>query len=99
MQRGSGMGLHGGLRGIVKLPMKNPRSPRSLLKRVLFYAGPYRWLMVGMLLLDPGQHRLGPVVATDHAGSDRPCHSLQGYPAADPAGSGDAGDPDREWCP
>ena len=52
MQRGGGMGLHGGgLKGMVNAPDEKPKITRSLLKRVLYYAGPYRWLMVGMLLL------------------------------------------------
>jgi ATP-binding cassette subfamily B protein len=68
MQRGSGMGMRGGLHGMVNSPDEKPKITRSLLKRVLFYAGPYRWLMVGMLLLilaSTGLGLLSPLIMRD----------------------------------
>jgi ATP-binding cassette subfamily B protein len=69
MQRGGGMGLHGGgLKGMVNAPDEKPKITRSLLKRVLFYAGPYRWLMVGMLVLilaSTGLGLLSPLIMRD----------------------------------
>ncbi len=62
------MGLHGGLHGMVNAPDEKPKITRSLLKRVLFYAGPYRWLMVGMLLLilaSTGLGLLSPLIMRD----------------------------------
>lgn len=45
------MGFRGGMRGMINSPDKKPKITRQLLKRVLFYAKPYRWMIVGMLLL------------------------------------------------
>jgi ATP-binding cassette subfamily B protein len=63
------MGLHGGgLKGMVNAPDEKPKITRSLLKRVLFYAGPYRWLMIGMLLLilaSTGLGLLSPLIMRD----------------------------------
>jgi ATP-binding cassette, subfamily B, bacterial len=63
------MGLHGGgLKGMVNAPDEKPKITRSLLKRVLYYAGPYRWLMVGMLLLilaSTGLGLLSPLIMRD----------------------------------
>jgi ATP-binding cassette subfamily B protein len=68
MQRSGGMGLHGGLRGMVNSPDEKPKITKSLLKRVLFYAGPYRWLMICMLLLilaSTGLGLLSPLIMRD----------------------------------
>jgi ATP-binding cassette subfamily B protein len=69
MQRGGGMGLHGGgLKGMVNAPDEKPKITRSLLKRVLQYAAPYRWLMMGMLLLilaGTGLGLLSPLIMRD----------------------------------
>jgi ATP-binding cassette subfamily B protein len=63
------MGLHGGgLKGMVNAPDEKPKITRSLLKRVLYYAGPYRWLMLGMLLLilaSTGLGLLSPLIMRD----------------------------------
>ncbi len=40
------MGLH----GLANRPDEKPKITRSLLKRVLGYAGPYRWLILEMLV-------------------------------------------------
>ncbi|HZU85919.1 MAG TPA: ABC transporter ATP-binding protein, partial [Anaerolineaceae bacterium] len=46
------MGHHGGgLRGLINAPEEKPKITRQLLGRVLHYAVPYRWLIVGVLLL------------------------------------------------
>jgi ATP-binding cassette subfamily B protein len=83
MQRGGGMGLHGGgLKGMVNAPDEKPKITRSLLKRVLYYAGPYRWLMVGMLLLilaGTGLGLLSPLIMRDmidHAIPSKDIHRL-----------------------
>ena len=82
MQRSGGMGLHGGLRGMVNSPDEKPKITRSLLKRVLYYAGPYRWLMVGMLLLilaSTGLGLLSPLIMRDlidHAIPSKDIHRL-----------------------
>ncbi len=68
MQRGSGMGLHGGLRGMINSPDEKPKITLPLLKRVLHYAAPYRWLMLGMLLLilaSTGLSLLSPLIMRD----------------------------------
>ncbi|MBN2678247.1 MAG: ABC transporter ATP-binding protein [Anaerolineaceae bacterium] len=68
MQRGSGMGLHGGMRRIIDSTDEKPKITRTLLKRVLYYARPYRWLMVGMLVLilaSTGLGLLSPLIMRD----------------------------------
>jgi len=42
---------YGGIRSIINSPDEKPKITRQLLTRVLHYAGPYRWLIAGMLLL------------------------------------------------
>lgn len=62
------MGLHGGLRGIINSPDEKPKITRQLLMRVLQYAKPYRWLIVGMLLLiltNTGLALLTPLILRD----------------------------------
>jgi ATP-binding cassette, subfamily B, bacterial len=76
------MGSRSGLHGMVNSPDEKPKITRSLLKRVLFYAGPYRWLMVGMLLLilaSTGLGLLSPLIMRDlidHAIPSRDVHRL-----------------------
>ncbi|MBN1920998.1 MAG: ABC transporter ATP-binding protein [Anaerolineae bacterium] len=45
------MGFRGGMRGMLSSPDEKPKITRRLLKRVLHYALPYRWLIAQMLLL------------------------------------------------
>ncbi len=62
------MGFHGGMRGLINSPDEKPKITWSLLKRVLQYAKPYRWLIVGMLLLifaSTGLMLLTPLVLRD----------------------------------
>ncbi len=62
------MGFHGGMRGLINSPDEKPKITWPLLKRVLQYAKPYRWLIVGMLLLilaSTGLMLLTPLVLRD----------------------------------
>jgi ATP-binding cassette subfamily B protein len=62
------MGLHGGMRGIINSPDEKPKITWHLLKRVLYYAKPYGWLIGGMLLLvlaNTGLMLLTPLVLRD----------------------------------
>ncbi|MCX6097665.1 MAG: ABC transporter ATP-binding protein [Caldiserica bacterium] len=62
------MGVHGGMRGIINSPDEKPKITWHLLKRVLQYAKPYRWLIAGMLLLvlaNTGSMLLTPLVLRD----------------------------------
>jgi len=76
------MGLHGGMRRIVEATDEKPKITRSLLKRVLHYAAPYRWLMVAMLLLilaSTGLGLLSPLIMRDmidHAIPSKDIHRL-----------------------
>ncbi len=76
------MGLHGGMKGMVNAPDEKPRITRALLKRVLYYAKPYRRLMVGMLLLilaGTGLGLLSPLIMRnliDQAIPSRDIHRL-----------------------
>jgi ATP-binding cassette subfamily B protein len=44
-------GGHGGLRGMMNSPDEKPKITWPLLKRVFRYAGPYRFKIIGMLLM------------------------------------------------
>ncbi len=76
------MGLHMGLKGMVNSPDEKPQITWTLLKRVLHYAAPYRWLMVGMLLLIlaiTGLGLLSPLIMRDlidHAIPSKDIHRL-----------------------
>jgi ATP-binding cassette subfamily B protein len=62
------MGFHGGMRGMINAPDEKPKITWELLKRVLYYAMPYRWLIGGMLLLilaQTGLMLLTPLVLRD----------------------------------
>jgi ATP-binding cassette subfamily B protein len=63
------MGLHGGgMRGLINSPDEKPKITWTLLKRVLQYAKPYRWLIIGLLLLiltNTGFMLLTPLVMRD----------------------------------
>ncbi len=62
------MGFHGGMRGLINSPDEKPKITWPLLKRVFQYAKPYRWLIVGMLLLilaSTGLMLLTPLVLRD----------------------------------
>jgi ATP-binding cassette subfamily B protein len=57
-----------GMRGIVNAPDEKPAITWPLLRRVLAYAAPYRWLMVAMLLLilaHTGLSLLSPLIMRD----------------------------------
>jgi ATP-binding cassette subfamily B protein len=57
-----------GLKGMVNSPDEKPQITWTLLKRVLHYAAPYRWLMVSMLLLiltSTGLSLLSPLIMRD----------------------------------
>jgi ATP-binding cassette subfamily B protein len=62
------MGFHGGMRGMINSPDEKPKITRQLLRRVLQYAWPYRWLVGGMLLLilaNTGLMLLTPLILRD----------------------------------
>jgi ATP-binding cassette subfamily B protein len=62
------MRFHGGMRGMIHAPDEKPRITRQLLKRVLRYAKPYRWLVGGILLLilaHTGLMLLTPLILRD----------------------------------
>ena len=62
------MGFHGGMRGLINSPDEKPKITWQLLKRVLQYAKPYRWLIGGMLLLilaSTGLMLLTPLILRD----------------------------------
>jgi len=59
------MHLHMGLHGLTSTPDEKPKITRQLLKRVLAYASPYRWPILGMLVLilsSTGLMLLAPLV-------------------------------------
>ena len=60
------MGFHGGgWMRMMSASEEKPKVTRTLLRRVLAYAAPYRWQIVGMLLLilaDTGLTLLMPLV-------------------------------------
>jgi ATP-binding cassette subfamily B protein len=61
-------GGHGGWRGVINAPDEKPRVTWDLLKRVMQYAAPYRWHIVGMLvliLLSTGVSLLNPLIMRD----------------------------------
>src|SRR5450830_1601536 len=67
-QRGYAMAFHSGMRGMINAPDEKPKITWQLLKRVLHYAKPYRWLIVGTLLLvlaNTGLMLLTPLVLRD----------------------------------
>ncbi len=49
--RGGGGGGRGGWGSVINAPEEKPRITRELLKRVAGYAAPYRWYILGMLLI------------------------------------------------
>ncbi|MBN1814490.1 MAG: ABC transporter ATP-binding protein [Anaerolineae bacterium] len=62
------MGLHRGMRGIIHSPDEKPEITWQLLKRVLHYAQPYRWLIASLLLLilaNTGLMLLTPLILRD----------------------------------
>jgi ATP-binding cassette subfamily B protein len=62
------MRFHGGIRGMINSPDEKPKITWQLLKRVLHYATPYRWLIGGMLLLilvNTGLMLLTPLILRD----------------------------------
>lgn len=62
------MAFHSGMRGMINAPDEKPKITWQLLKRVLHYAKPYRWLIGGMLLLvlvNTGLMLLTPLVLRD----------------------------------
>jgi len=62
------MAFHSGMRGMINAPDEKPKITWQLLKRVLHYAKPYRWLIVGTLLLvlaNTGLMLLTPLVLRD----------------------------------
>jgi ATP-binding cassette, subfamily B, bacterial len=68
MMHGGGGGGHGGLKGIINAPDEKPSVTWDLLKRVTQYATPYRWHIVGMLiliLLSTGITLLNPLIMRD----------------------------------
>ncbi len=61
-------GGHGGLRPMINSPDEKPKITLPLLKRVLQYAKPYKWLLVTMLLLilaSTGLSLLTPLILRD----------------------------------
>lgn len=57
-----------GMRGLINAPDETPKITWPLLKRVLRYAKPYRWLMVAMLVLilaSTGLSLLSPLIMRD----------------------------------
>jgi ATP-binding cassette subfamily B protein len=62
------MGMHGGWMRVMSDSDKKPKVTWKLLRRVMTYAAPYRWPIVGMLLLilaDTGLTLLMPLVIRD----------------------------------
>ncbi len=62
------MRLYGGMRGMINSPDEKPKITWPLLKRVLEYAKPYRWLIIAMLLLilaSTGLSLLTPFILRD----------------------------------
>lgn len=62
------MGFHSGMWRMLNSPDEKPKITRRLLKRVLHYALPYRWLIVQMLLLilmHTGTGLLTPMILRD----------------------------------
>jgi ATP-binding cassette, subfamily B, bacterial len=68
MMHGGGGGGHGGLKGLINAPDEKPSVTWDLLKRVMQYATPYHWHIVGMLiliLLSTGITLLNPLIMRD----------------------------------
>ena len=68
MRGGGGGGGHGGPWGIVNSTDEKPRVTWDLMKRVLEYARPYLWLILGMLLITlatSGLSLLNPLILRD----------------------------------
>ena len=62
------MRFHGGMWGMIHAPDEKPKITRQLLKRVLHYAQPYRWLISSILLLilaHTGLMLLTPLILRD----------------------------------
>ncbi len=62
------MGFHGGMLSMINSPDTKPKITWPLLKRVLNFAKPYRWLIGGMLLLiltNTGLMLLTPLILRD----------------------------------
>ena len=62
------MAFHSGMRGMINAPDEKPKITWQLLKRVLHYAKPYRWLIGDMLVLilaNTGLMLLTPLVLRD----------------------------------
>src|SRR5512143_2662252 len=67
MMRGGGGGHHG-WGSMINAPDERPQVTRSLLRRVLQYATPYRWQIAAMLviiLLSTGLSLLTPLIMRD----------------------------------
>src|SRR5664279_6348460 len=63
-----GGSFYGGMRSIINSPDEKPRITRQLVRRVLHYAKPYRWLIGVMLLfvlLTTGLMLLTPLILRD----------------------------------
>jgi ATP-binding cassette subfamily B protein len=68
------------MRSIINSPDEKPRITRQLLKRVLYYAKPYRWLIGGMLLLvlvNTGLMLLTPLILRDLIDNTIPARNVQ----------------------
>ncbi len=62
------MGFHGGWMSFMSSSEQKPKVTWGLLRRVMTYANPYRWAILGMLLLilaDTGMTLLMPLVVRD----------------------------------
>lgn len=62
------MAVHSGMRGMINAPDEKPKITRQLLRRVLQYAKPYRWMIGGTLILilaNTGLMLLTPLVLRD----------------------------------
>ncbi|HEY4692761.1 MAG TPA: ABC transporter ATP-binding protein [Bellilinea sp.] len=62
------MRIHGGMHGMLNATDEKPKITRHLIRRVLNYARPYRWLLVGMLsliLATTGLSLLTPLILRD----------------------------------
>jgi ATP-binding cassette subfamily B protein len=74
-----GGSFYGGMRSIINSPDEKPRITRQLLKRVLYYAKPYRWLIGGMLLLvlvNTGLMLLTPLILRDLIDNTIPARNI-----------------------
>ena len=62
------MRVHGGMHGMLNATDEKPKITRHLIRRVLNYARPYRWLLIGMLTLilaTTGLSLLTPLILRD----------------------------------